>query len=364
MPSRTVEKALVLIAALFMVLSASILAIKYTNWRITLLFSHTSTSRLEQTIASYLREFPVKSEIREKAIGILKEYLGKSGVVLKESVSVSARSSSRVKLTLYSGIIYELIVSVSGSCLGTCDIYLKLLDSNYRTAIVKTLTGSSFIMGRYSSLHVNFTLHPIEEEGEFYLELDNSYSILTSKNVYITLRAYYPSYAFNDEHFKVFAIGHWVSMNIKYVSDPLAESEYIAPPSETLRVGAGDCDDYAVLLATLYRSVGLNAVVGLIDTNGDNKVDHATALVYFTGNPPEILKGISKWASVLGIKVGQISYFSADGGVYLIVDPPMATDKNNPWSIDHTPYRLVRIIKPCGISQIGARLNSATTCPQ
>jgi hypothetical protein len=174
MPSRTVEKALVLIAALFMVLSASILVIKYTNWRITLLFSHTSTSRLEQTIAGYLREFPVKSEIREKAIGILKEYLGKSGVVLKESVSVSARSSSRVKLTLYSGTIYELIVSVSGSCLGTCDIYLKLLDSNYRTAIVKTLTGSSFIMGRYSSLHVNFTLHSIEEEGEFYLELDNS----------------------------------------------------------------------------------------------------------------------------------------------------------------------------------------------
>jgi len=90
----------------------------------------------------------------------------------------------------------------------------------------------------------------------------------------------------------------------------------------------------------------LDAVVGLIDTDGDNKVDHATALVYITRNLIEILKGISKWASVLGIEVENISYFNADGGVYLIVDPPMSTYKNNPWSIYHTPYKLIKIIKP------------------
>jgi hypothetical protein len=267
-------------------------------------------------------------------------------VILQRSIRVSAGSYSRVELTLYSGIIYELTVSVSGCFIGSCDIGLKLLDSNYRIAIVNTPTGSSFITGRYSSLRVNFTLHSLEEEGVFYLELDNSYSIITSKSVYITLKAYYPSYAFNDEYFKVFAIGHWVSMNIMYISDPLIEGEYIAPPNETLRVGAGDCDDYAVLLAVLYRSVGLDAVVGLIDTDGDNKADHVTALVYFTGNPTEILNGISKWASVLGIEVEKISYFNADGGVYLIVDPPMSTYKNNPWSIYHTPYKLIKIIKP------------------
>jgi len=350
MPSRTVEKALALIVAFFMVSSVSVLVMKYANWR-TATPSYTPsyttrTTRLEQTIANYLREFPAKSEIREKAISILEEYLRKSGVILQRSIHVSAGSSSRVELALHSGIIYELTVSVSGCFIGSCDIGLKLLDSNYRIAIVNTSTGSSLIMGRYTSLRVNFTLHPLEEEGVFYLELDNSYSIITSKDVYITLRAYYPSYAFNNEYFKVFAIGHWVSTNIRYISDPLTENEYIAPPNETLRVGAGDCEDYAVLLATLYRSVGLDAVVGLIDTNGDNKVDHATALVYFTGNTTEILNGISKWASVLGIEVEKISYFKADGGVYLIVDPPMSTHKNNPWSIYHTPYGLVKVIKP------------------
>jgi len=347
MASRTLEKALALIIVFFMVSSAVVLVIKHGNWRNASPSSTTRLEQIEQTIAGYLREFPAKSEIREKTIGILKEYLGKSSVILQRSIHVSAGSSSRVELTLHKDIIYELTVSVSGCFIGSCDIGLELLDSNYRVAFVNTFTGSVLIAGRYSFLRVNFTLNSlIEEDGVFYLELDNSYSIVTSKDIYITLRAYYPSDAFDDEYFKVFAIGHWVSTNIRYISDPLTENEYIAPPNETLNVGAGDCDDYAVLLATLYRSVGLNAVVGLIDTNGDNKVDHATALVYFTGNATEILNGISKWASVLGIEVEKISYFKADGEVYLVVDPPMSTYKNNPWSIYHTPYGLVKVIKP------------------
>jgi len=360
MPSRAVEKVLALIVAFFMMLSIGILAVKYIDWRPIIPLYPTTTQSMtqsihqpesvepspEQIMARYLREFPAKSEIREKAISILKEYLRKSTTILQDAFRVGAGSYYRVKLLLYSGVIYELLVSVSGNCIGTCDIYLELLDSDYRIALVTTSTGLNFIRGRYSYLRVNFTLQSFEGEGVFYLELDNSYSIFTSKTVYITLRAYYPSYAFNDEYFKVFAIGHWVSTNIRYVSDPFIENEYIAPPNETLRVGAGDCDDYAVLLAVLYRSVGFNAVVGLIDTDGNDRVDHATALIYFTGNTTEILNGISKWASVIGIEIGGISYFNADGGVYLIVDPPMSTYKYNPWVIHHRPYVLIKVIKP------------------
>jgi hypothetical protein len=93
MPSRTVERALALIVIFFMVLSASVLVMKYASWRIAVAPPY--TTRLEQTIANYLREFPTKSEIREKAIGILKEYLGKSSVILQRSIHVSAGSSSR-----------------------------------------------------------------------------------------------------------------------------------------------------------------------------------------------------------------------------------------------------------------------------
>jgi len=135
MASRTVEKALALLVVFFMVLSASVLVMKYGNWRNASPPYNTPpyTARLEQIeqiIAGYLREFPARSEIREKAISILNEYLGKSGVVLQNTYRVSAGSYYRVKLLLHSDVIYELSVSVSGSCIGTCDIYLKLLDSN------------------------------------------------------------------------------------------------------------------------------------------------------------------------------------------------------------------------------------------
>lgn len=76
---------------------------------------------------------------------------------------------------------------------------------------------------------------------------------------------------------------------MKYISDPYS-LEYIAPSNETLRIKAGDCDDFAVLLTVFYRSIGLNATVGLIDTDGDEKVEHATALVYFNASSREIFK--------------------------------------------------------------------------
>ena len=350
------KKILITIVLLLMITSIMILAIKYYGVGINLSewsnesFIPTSpvvkTVSCEKVIEDYLVKYPSMSVVRGKAIGILREYLNKTGIILQDRFSISAGSSRRIKLELYNDIIYELTVSVSGSCIGKCDIRLKLVDEQNRLALLKSSSGSTFINGRYSYLRISFVLNPLEESGTYYLYLDNSYSIFTSKNVYVLLKSYYPEYAFNDEYFKIFAIGHWVSKNVKYVSDPLVENEYVAPPNETLRVMAGDCDDFAVLLATLYRSVGLKAMVGLIDTDGDDKVDHATALVYLDDNADEALEHISKWAYVLGIDVDGISYFNKDKGILLIVDPPMALDKDNPWHVLHRPYRLIKTINP------------------
>lgn len=50
-------------------------------------------------------------------------------------------------------------------------------------------------------------------------------------------------------------ICEWVRDTIGYVSDP-TDSEYIQLPEETLNNGGGDCDDQAVLLASLLMCVG------------------------------------------------------------------------------------------------------------
>ncbi len=60
----------------------------------------------------------------------------------------------------------------------------------------------------------------------------------------------------NDIATKIFGIYDYVSRKVSYISDPLGE-EYVAWPNETLGIGGGDCEDYAILLASMYKSVGL-----------------------------------------------------------------------------------------------------------
>ena len=64
----------------------------------------------------------------------------------------------------------------------------------------------------------------------------------------------------NTHATKVFAIYNEVSKRIYYVSDP-RKDEYIASPKETWEVRGGDCDDFAILLASLYEAVDLDASI-------------------------------------------------------------------------------------------------------
>lgn len=48
----------------------------------------------------------------------------------------------------------------------------------------------------------------------------------------------------------------FVRNNIEYVNDPV-KFEFVKEPAYTLEVRSGDCDDHAVLLSSLLRSVGI-----------------------------------------------------------------------------------------------------------
>ncbi len=54
------------------------------------------------------------------------------------------------------------------------------------------------------------------------------------------------------------AIFLWVRDKIKYVNDP--PGEYFQPAVETLEVGAGDCDDQAILLSSMLGSIGFEPI--------------------------------------------------------------------------------------------------------
>lgn len=91
---------------------------------------------------------------------------------------------------------------------------------------------------------------------------DDSYENKTNttsiRNLAVSLVAHYQNP--DNPAVKIFAIYKRVSERVSYVSDPKRD-EYIATPMETLWTGGGDCDDYSVLISSLYESVGLDASI-------------------------------------------------------------------------------------------------------
>ncbi|TCK06364.1 transglutaminase-like domain-containing protein [Phorcysia thermohydrogeniphila] len=61
-------------------------------------------------------------------------------------------------------------------------------------------------------------------------------------------------------------IAEFVRRNVKYVNDP-PRTEVFQSPVRTLEYGIGDCDDFAVLTASLLRAVGLNTRIKIKKVN-------------------------------------------------------------------------------------------------
>lgn len=162
--------------------------------------------------------------------------------------------------------------------------------------------------------------------------------------------------ASNSEPWKVWQINYWVYRNISYVSDPKG-MEYYSPATETLQTGAGDCDDFAILLASMYESIGLDAAIAKIDTQGSEKANHMACLVYyskdadsFLDEEKEIMEKMKKTSPTGEVHIRYINAatFSSlpkyNSGIWIFIDPPMGEVKDLVSYITHEPYDLVSVV--------------------
>jgi transglutaminase-like putative cysteine protease len=111
--------------------------------------------------------------------------------------------------------------------------------------------------------------------------------------------------------YQVCALFDMVKEKIKYVSDPRSH-DYWAPANETLKIGAGDCEDQAILLSSMIEAVGGTTRVYLTNT-------HAFAAVYIgkgTDATEASIKGIRAYYGNV-----DVNYLTDEYGSWLILDP-------------------------------------------
>jgi hypothetical protein len=63
---------------------------------------------------------------------------------------------------------------------------------------------------------------------------------------------YYPKYR---QICRQFSLLKYIKDNFKYVSDP-SNFDYFASPQESIKLMAGDCDDYSILMASVLGAIG------------------------------------------------------------------------------------------------------------
>jgi len=111
--------------------------------------------------------------------------------------------------------------------------------------------------------------------------------------------------------YQVCAIFDNVKDNIKYVSDPRGH-DFWAPANTTLEVGAGDCDDKAILLSSMLEAVGGTTRIYLTDT-------HAFTAVYI-GRGKEASEAATRGIRAYYGNV-DVNYMTDKYGSWLMLDP-------------------------------------------
>lgn len=102
-----------------------------------------------------------------------------------------------------------------------------------------------------------------------------------------------------------------VSVDIGYINDPRGNDIW-EPANATLKIGAGDCEDQAILLASMIEAVGGTTRLYLTD-------NHAFAAVYIgneTGTTDAIIEGIRAYYGNV-----DVYYLTDDYGSWLMLDP-------------------------------------------
>jgi predicted transglutaminase-like cysteine proteinase len=133
----------------------------------------------------------------------------------------------------------------------------------------------------------------------------------------------------------------WVRDHIVYTNDP---NDYWQSATETLSWRTGDCEDYAILLASMIDQMGGNARVNIID-------GHAFATV-FVGSDASVIGNVTEAISSHYQTDVPVHFLNDTTGYWMVIDPtgfpyagglatlsgPVLYNANHNWSFDSSTW--------------------------
>ncbi len=105
----------------------------------------------------------------------------------------------------------------------------------------------------------------------------------------------------------------WVKQNVNYLTDQ--SGDYWQSAKETLDLRTGDCEDHAILMASIIGALGGSARVNVIQ-------EHAFPTVFVASTYADLMKVKLSLASYYGVDAAtfKMAYLTDDNGYWLVID--------------------------------------------
>ena len=250
----------------------------------------------------------------------------------------------------YVAVRLSLLERISGNVESSAPVDFYVLDEANFQRFKSGLSFSYYKEPSRMDVYSSAFEWAAPEEGTYYLVVYAKYGSarvrLRVEVMSKPLVETFPSGIRDRDAWYIWMVNVWVAKNIHYVPDP--NFELIQDPEETLRLRAGDCDDVAVLMASMYNALGLRTKFALVDTNGDGRIDHIAVLVHYGGTPKDFLDS----EKIIALTAGLISRLpdkytityleDRGGGIWIIADPLFSESKYCVGMIKHEPYKILR----------------------
>lgn len=127
-----------------------------------------------------------------------------------------------------------------------------------------------------------------------------------------------------DKEGKVNAVYRYIVENFTYIADP-EDGESIQPPSETLDIRGGDCEDLTILACSLLENIGIRTYLVLTESHAYalvSGIDPDSLWTYINGSLQEQFVEDHDMVSAIDdefeLRAGYVYYYGGDGRAFPI----------------------------------------------